>query len=177
MRVTHVLNCLIAFLLVHQPSVRKLSLLVPDTLRVPPTICFSSLKILHLDYITFQDDLSAQRLFSGCPVLEEIELFEIKWHNVTIVSICTPKLQSLKIKDLEIDDHDWDESDGCRVMIFGTSLKYFEYSGEPSNDYCLCELSSMEKVEVKIDNVGPRLKIAAYRLYKLLMGISKLFSS
>ena len=51
-------------------SLSKLQLYMDCILKVPSSICFSALKMLHIS-VTFLDDQSCQQLFSGCPVLQE----------------------------------------------------------------------------------------------------------
>ncbi|XP_038690397.1 F-box/LRR-repeat protein At3g26922-like isoform X1 [Tripterygium wilfordii] len=153
-------------------SFRELELLISHTRKIPPPICLSTLKILNFENITFTNDHSTQLLFSGCPELEEVILSKCNWVNVNVVSICAPKLWSLKISDMEIDNHQWNESDGCDIVIFGTSLKFFKYSGEFLNDYFLYDSSSIDEVRIEMDNARERSRVAAYRLYNLLRGIS-----
>ncbi|KAF3961841.1 hypothetical protein CMV_013580 [Castanea mollissima] len=69
-------------------------------LRLPYSIFFPSFKILTLKHIIFPDDQSTQRLFSGCPVLEELTLDDCYWDNINAISISAPMLKSLVIYDL-----------------------------------------------------------------------------
>ncbi|KAF5729027.1 F-box/LRR-repeat protein [Tripterygium wilfordii] len=152
-------------------SVQKLYLSISSPLKRPHSICFSSLKSLHLADITFSDDQSAQKLLSGCPVLEEMCLMKCSWVKVKRVIIHCPRLYSLTITEKEIDDDLYNLSDSCKVMIFGTCLKRFKYSGAFSNEYCLYDSSSLDKVQIQMDHRGQGSKIAAYCLFELLRGV------
>uniref|UniRef100_A0A7N2LTI5 FBD domain-containing protein n=1 Tax=Quercus lobata TaxID=97700 RepID=A0A7N2LTI5_QUELO len=76
-------------------SIKVLNLQMCYNLRLPSSIFFPSLKILTLKHIVFPDDQSTQRLFSGCPVLEELTLDNCYWENINAISISAPMLKSL----------------------------------------------------------------------------------
>ncbi|KAI9100256.1 hypothetical protein K1719_024474 [Acacia pycnantha] len=44
------------------------------TLKFPSPVCFSNLKKLELIRVTFPDEHSTQKLFFGCPLLEDFKL-------------------------------------------------------------------------------------------------------
>lgn len=98
-------------------------------LKLPCSVCFSSLKSLYLKYVTFEGDYSTKRLFSGCPVLENLTLALCKWENVEAVCISAPMLQNLTIYETE-------NQDNCQKLIFGTSLQSFVYIGGLFSDCC-----------------------------------------
>ncbi|KAF5729026.1 F-box/LRR-repeat protein [Tripterygium wilfordii] len=152
-------------------SLRELHLSVSCTLKLPPSVCFSTLKILSLHSITFPDDHFTQKLFSGCPMLEDLWLHECNWVNVKIVSIYAPRLLKLSISEMEIDNHTWNESNGCQIMIFGNCLKYFYYIGELFNEYCFYNESSLDDVWIQMYYTDQRSRVVAYRLFKLLSGL------
>ncbi|TKY49091.1 F-box/FBD/LRR-repeat protein [Spatholobus suberectus] len=72
-----------------------------------------SLKVLHLSLLYLVDDESMMRLFSGCPVLEELCYEEVKSNNSTSFKICVPSLKKLHLKS-----HD------KRVQIVTPSLEH-----------------------------------------------------
>lgn len=49
------------------------------------------------------------------------------------------------------DGNDWTDSNGCQVMIIGTTLESFSYSGELRNDYCLYDSSSLCMACIEVD--------------------------
>ena len=149
-------------------TLTKLRFYIPCVLKLPPTIYFTNLKILSVRNVTFSDDHSTQKLFSGLPVLEEMFLVDCIWVNLTAVSISSPKLHCLVIID---DEQNSNDEDGCQVMIFGPGLKTFTYYGPLCNDYCLYNSCSLERVVINFD---PRktARQVAYRMYRLLSGLS-----
>ncbi|KAM7280293.1 hypothetical protein ACFE04_007427 [Oxalis oulophora] len=66
-------------------------------LNLPSCFCLPNLKILHLDSVIYVDDGSAERLFMGCPCLEELDIKRNGWDGVKILSISSPLLNSLSI--------------------------------------------------------------------------------
>ncbi|KAM1456086.1 hypothetical protein TB2_005051 [Malus domestica] len=145
---------------------------IPFPIKVPSTACFSSLKNLSLRSVVFSDD-SAQHLFSGCPVLEELYLKNCIWLNNKFVSICSPKLLTLFINESDMILPGG--SDGCQIMIYEVSLQSFCYSGELQNEYCFYDSSSSKKAEIHLSyDSNKNLRHAGYRLYKLLRGLTSM---
>ncbi|XP_023898990.2 F-box/LRR-repeat protein At3g59200 isoform X2 [Quercus suber] len=150
-------------------TLTKLRFDIPCVLKLPPTIYFTNLKILSVGYVTFSDDYSTQKLFSGLPALEEMFLEGCNWVNLTAVSISSPKLHCLVIID---DEQNSNDEDGCQVMIFGPGLKTFTYHGPLCNDYCLYNSCSLERVVIDVCDPGKTARQVAYRMYRLLSGLS-----
>ena len=149
-------------------TLTKLQFDMPCVLKLPTTIYFTNLKILTVGNVTFSDDYSTQKLFSGLPALEEMFLYNCIWVNLTAVSISSPKLHCLVIID---DEQNSNDEDGCQVMIFGPGLKTFTYCGPLCNDYCLYNSCSLERVVINCDP-GKTARQVAYRMYRLLSGLS-----
>ncbi|XP_038691302.1 F-box/FBD/LRR-repeat protein At5g56420-like [Tripterygium wilfordii] len=78
-------------------SLTRLDLSICCTLKFPPSISLSSLKHLRFEYITFTNDVSTQRFFSGCPALETICFDKCNWTNLCSVGLRAPKLWKLEI--------------------------------------------------------------------------------
>jgi hypothetical protein len=141
-------------------------------LKLPTTICFSNLKILTVEYVTFPNEYLTQQLFSGLPVLEELELKNCSWGGLKFVSISAPKLHSLSIFETKMPDANfWNYSDVCQVMIVGDSLKEFYYKGILFSDYCLCKSFLLEKAEIDTHSEFLAEQFGR-RSYKLLIGLS-----
>ena len=66
-------------------------------LDIPSSICFPSLKILHLRSVEFSTDDSAQRLLSSCPVLEELVIERWRLDEQWVFNVSAPTLKSLQI--------------------------------------------------------------------------------
>lgn len=158
-------------------------------LKLPSHICFSSLKKLGLPNVSFLDDRSTQQLFSGCPVLEELSIFNCEWENVKAVCISAPMLRELKITDdtgakdddanNENDVTDENDSHGCQFVIFGPRLQSFSFCGELRHDYCLFNSSSLVDASFELKSTQRQGEIApqwtrddAFCAFKLLRGLS-----
>ncbi|XP_024156089.1 F-box/LRR-repeat protein At3g26922 [Rosa chinensis] len=149
-------------------TLKVLLLELPCIFKVPSTICFSSLRSLTLSSVVFSDDYSAQQLFSGCSVLEEIFLYGCNWANLNFVSISAPKLLRFTID--EGDSQILRGSDGCQIMVLGVRLAYFSYTGEFLDDYCFYNSSANEAL-ISLNSIK-RVQHVSYRLNKLLNGLS-----
>lgn len=69
-------------------------------LKVPEEVCLPSLKVLHLVEIIFLHDESLERLFSACPVLEELYIERIVKHDrfdLKTFKLSVPSLKSLTL--------------------------------------------------------------------------------
>lgn len=75
----------------------KLNLELDCVLNIPSCIYFPGLKTLTLAILTFSDETSAQQLFSGCPVLQKLTLYNCVWKNVKNISMKTPTIRTLII--------------------------------------------------------------------------------
>ncbi|PRQ34513.1 putative F-box domain, FBD domain, leucine-rich repeat domain, L domain-containing protein [Rosa chinensis] len=150
-------------------TLKELELCLPCIFKVPCTVCFSSLRSLTLTLLVFSDDCSTQKLFSGCPVLEELTLQDCNWANLKFVSICAPKLLTLSINEMDLQYPRG--SDGCQIMVFSGSLKDLSYVGRFQNDYCFYNLSSLTEAYI-CHNSTKSLRHLIYRFYKLLTALS-----
>ena len=142
-------------------------------LKLPYSIHLSSLKSLYLKHVTFENDCSMQRLFSSCPVLENLTLALCKWENVEAVCISAPRLRKLSICERE------NYRDNCQKLIFGMSLESFIYIGGFLSDYCFYDSTSLIKAYFdvgcakRITTEGvKRHRGDAYRANKFLRGLS-----
>ena len=151
-------------------TLTNLDLTMPCILKLPPTICFSKLKILVLRGVIFSDEYSTQQLFSGFPVLEELCLDDCHWINLKVVSICAPKLSSLMIQDPYKKRRS--DSDGCQVTILGVSLESFYYTGEFFNEYSLHKSALLVEAIINVCGSRTRPRLVANRMYNLLIGFS-----
>ena len=81
-------------------SLNELHLGIQFTLHIPSGICFPSLKTLVITNVTFANENSAQQLFSGCPVLQELELDNCYWEHINQISLSISTLRKLTISFL-----------------------------------------------------------------------------
>jgi hypothetical protein len=153
-------------------TLTKLELGMRCTLKLPPTICFSNLKSLIIAYVTFWNDYSTQKLFSGLPVLQELDLYHCNWKNLKVVSInSAPKLQSIRITEVMETKN---PGDGCQVMISGVRLKEFYYIGEFYNEYCFNNTPLFVEASINANWSYGRERQVAHRMFKLLKGLSNI---
>ncbi|XP_038688810.1 putative F-box/LRR-repeat protein At4g15060 [Tripterygium wilfordii] len=140
-------------------SLTRLDLTICCILKFPPSTCLSSLKHLRFKFIKFTDDVSTQQFFSGCPVLETICFDESVWTNLCSVGLRAPKLWKLEIIEDQNErcDPEPEPSDGCEVVIFAPSLRYFDYDGEFLNDYCIYDSPTLNEAKIHLREVGIEL--------------------
>ncbi|XP_026426189.1 F-box/LRR-repeat protein At3g59200-like [Papaver somniferum] len=62
-------------------------------LELPDSISLPRLKIFRLTEIIFDDEKLARKLFSSCPVLEELYLTNCGWENFDFISFSAPALK------------------------------------------------------------------------------------
>ncbi|KAL4357929.1 hypothetical protein AHAS_Ahas09G0235800 [Arachis hypogaea] len=80
-------------------------------LKLPSSVHFRCLRTLTLSNIIFSDTYSTQRLFSGCPALEDLSLIDYNLKNVEVVCIYSPLLRRIYIRENEDDMLDEDDDD------------------------------------------------------------------
>ncbi|KAK3024285.1 hypothetical protein RJ639_043147 [Escallonia herrerae] len=136
-------------------------------LELPSYISFPCLKTLHLCLVTFANDNSTQKLFSSCPVLQELAILDCKWINLKQVAISIPTLESLTIDDLPFFGAS-DDLHGCQIKIDAANLIYLKYIGYLSNEFFLCNVSSLVKAYIHIPMMCERREEIAHRAVKLL---------
>ena len=75
----------------------KLRLDLDLTLYIHSGVCFPSLKTLVLSEVAFVNEQSVERLFSGCPVLQELSLLDCYWENIKQINVAISTLTTLTI--------------------------------------------------------------------------------
>ncbi|KAL7249978.1 hypothetical protein ACSBR1_012063 [Camellia fascicularis] len=85
-------------------SLVVLKLFMDCPFKPPIFIRFSNLKTLRLSAVTFSDDDSTQQLFSGYPVLQELELLYCGLKNLKTITISIPTLKRLTIENEPLQD-------------------------------------------------------------------------
>ncbi|KAL7589320.1 hypothetical protein Lser_V15G39568 [Lactuca serriola] len=141
-------------------------------------VSFPCLKTLHLS-VKFPNDDFTEKLFSGCPVLEELVLFYCCFMNLKNVTISSSTLKRLKIHDqvVRLCGFNDPRERGCDIKIDATNLTYFEYMGFLSNNIILNNTPSLVKSFINIPNPRGRLNIVACRaiyLFKQLQCVVSL---
>nr|XP_025620351.1 F-box/FBD/LRR-repeat protein At3g52680-like isoform X2 [Arachis hypogaea] len=134
-------------------------------LKLPSSVHFRCLRTLTLSNIIFSDTYSTQRLFSGCPALEDLSLIDYNLKNVEVVCIYSPLLRRIYIRENEddmLDEDDDDDTGGlnvtnsCKVLIVGTNLKSFTYHGDCMNEYFLVHSTLVidASIQVQVPRTG-----------------------
>ncbi|KAK7308820.1 hypothetical protein RJT34_05079 [Clitoria ternatea] len=152
-------------------TLKNFRLNMQNVINLPSSIYFQSLKTLTLNHVTFPGGSSTQKLFSSCPVLEELILLDCSWRNVRSVRIDFPMLRKLIIREWKDDDYiflnDLNGPFHCQIMILGNNLKTFYYDGDLINDYFLHTPSPVTDATVEVHPADSHLN-AGYFVLKLL---------
>lgn len=144
-------------------------------LELPTSIHFPSLKTLHLSLITFPDDDSTQKLFTGCRVLEELVILDCDWMNLKSITISSSTLKLFTIDDLPYFGPP-DGAGGCKIKIYASNLMNLNYAGYPSNEIFLCDVSSLVNAYISVPVPHERKIKVASHVVNLLKGLSKVVS-
>ncbi|KAF7822895.1 putative F-box domain, FBD domain, leucine-rich repeat domain, L domain-containing protein [Senna tora] len=149
-------------------SLNYLNLELGCVLNIPSCIRFPGLKTLTLSCLTFLDETSAQQLFSGCPVLQKLTLYNCVWKNIENVSIKLPTIRTLVISQ----DPNSDELFNCKVTIDAVNLVSFSCTSQLALDLALINLPSLVDAYLEVSNRRLSLEqFAVPRAIKVLSGI------
>ncbi|KAI3702972.1 hypothetical protein L6452_28726 [Arctium lappa] len=144
-------------------------------LELPNSVCLPYLKSLHLSLVTFMDDESTQKLFSGCRVLEELVMLDCEWMNLKNITISSSTLKHLTIDDLPYFGPP-DAPSGCKITIDTPNLAYLNYTGYLSNEILLYDVSSLIKAYISVPIPNDRQKEVAFHVIGLLKGLRNVAS-
>lgn len=143
-------------------------------LNVPTNIYLPSLTILHLRSLVYLDDISVRKLFSSCPILEELEVVRSDWDNVRCFIVKVPSLRRLSLcfdpVSLEFKD--------CRrhkIVVDTPNLEYLKLCDHVSEAFLFNNLPYL--VEADLDVQLPHMSsvfhsIFVRRVIELLARIS-----
>lgn len=158
----------------HSKSLTVLKLEMNCELELPNSISFPSLKTLDLCLVTFVDDESVEKLFSNCPLLQELSILDCEWANLMNVTISIPTLKSLTIDDLPC--YGTFDVNGCRIKIDAENLTQLSYTGYMCNELIPCYVPSLVKAHIHIPNLFEDQKEFVTRTAKLLGGLQHVHS-
>ncbi|GMI63718.1 hypothetical protein like AT5G62970 [Hibiscus trionum] len=140
-------------------SLVRLKLQFPFRMSIPSHVCLPSLKILELRRIVFEDDDSIKRLFSSCPILEDLSIYSCNTQNITRLIISNPSLKSLTLAFKGNFPH----VPSLDIVIDLPSLVYFKYWGFKEQNYSMGNMTSLARADIYfsfglhpilIENVG-----------------------
>ncbi|XP_019099853.1 PREDICTED: F-box/FBD/LRR-repeat protein At3g52680-like [Camelina sativa] len=80
-------------------TLESLKLVFGFTVDIPSPVLMKSLRTLHLEFVSFKEDVSVRNLLSSCPGLEQLIVYRGEDCDVEIFTIEVPSLQRLKIHD------------------------------------------------------------------------------
>ncbi|KAE8723529.1 hypothetical protein F3Y22_tig00012370pilonHSYRG00134 [Hibiscus syriacus] len=141
---------LLTALLFTSKSLVRLKLDMPFLMTVPIHVRLPSLKTLELRSVKFEDDDSIKRVFAGCPLLEDLSIFDCDLRNITCLKISNPSLTSLTlvfIDNLKVNSF---SSLAFSIDIDLPSLVYFKYQGFTKINYSALHMPSLVRADVKI---------------------------
>ncbi|GMY31382.1 f-box/lrr-repeat protein [Fagus crenata] len=144
-------------------------------LSVPAFVLLPSLRTLHLNSIEFSDDDSTHKLFSSCPVLEELFIVECGMKNICCFNISAPVLKRLTM-EFTIEGEYNTEFCEYKIIIDTPTLEYFRLHDYVAEGYDLKNLKSLTEAEVHVDLSTQKLEQMSHAYYgqavlKLIKGI------
>lgn len=146
-------------------SILKISMHI--ILNVPHSIHLSSLKVLHLENISFVPNQPVQEATLSCPVLEEFVLCSCTWGRIKTVNVSVPVLQRLTMEECSSD-----YLPDRVIKINASSLLSLKLKTYLSCEYSLCNLSSLVDVVIDIPVLyGMPDDIVLHRMRALLTAI------
>jgi hypothetical protein len=155
-------------------SLSELCLGLTFTLHIPTGICFPSLKKLNVSDVTFANEDSVQQLFSGCPILQELELYNCDWKNIQQINVAISTLRKLRIAfDILCVDYDHDMT----VKIDAVNLISLKCTCNPTIEFIPVNLTSLVDACIHLGYVYPHSEpYAAQCVIELLRGLSSVKS-
>ncbi|KAI7993099.1 putative F-box/FBD/LRR-repeat protein [Camellia lanceoleosa] len=117
---------------------------------VPTSISFPCLRIFHVSLISPSNDLT-QKLFSSCPMLEELSIIAVMGPGKTVYNISSSALKTLY---LSLCVKEYGDSEVV-VIVDAPILDYLCIEDDCFVQYCLNSLSSLVKASVCVDASHP----------------------
>ncbi|KAK7813772.1 f-box/lrr-repeat protein [Quercus suber] len=156
-------------------SLVNLKLGTKFVLNVPASVLLPSLKTLHLNSIEFSDDDSTHKLFSSCPVLEELSIVKCGMKRIRCFKISAPILNRLTI-ECAIEDEYSTEFCEYKIIIDTPALEYFRLYDFVAEGYDLKNLKSLTEAQLHVELSTPKLEQKGYayhgqRQLELMKGI------
>ncbi|CAD5315743.1 unnamed protein product [Arabidopsis thaliana] len=114
------------------------------------------LKTLWLDDVLVADVKVFVRLLSRCPILEELVMIDMKWHNWEACFVVSASLRRLKI--VWTDYVEMDEYDRCpQSVLFDTpNVLYLEYTDHIAGQYPLLKFSSLIEAKIRLEMIDEK---------------------
>ncbi|KAF5189902.1 Fbd-associated f-box protein [Thalictrum thalictroides] len=128
----------------------KIEFVMGVSIKIPASVLFSSLKVLHFKNIAFSCEESMQEVSFNCSILDELFIYQCTWLDIKVVNIHAPTLQMLVILDR------WDiDSVDCEIKIYAESLTSLRFTSHLPYKYSLCHLSSVVNAYIDVHSSQP----------------------
>ncbi|KAI3915433.1 hypothetical protein MKW92_040936 [Papaver armeniacum] len=111
-------------------------------LNIPNIVSFPGLKLLRLRFMQFEDAISLNKLFSNCPILEELSLTCCRGLKSEVLCIA-----NLSLKNLYISCCCFEES---TVNICSPNLSTISYGHVVPADFLIDRFSSLAEADIDI---------------------------
>ncbi|KAK8556842.1 hypothetical protein V6N12_003233 [Hibiscus sabdariffa] len=175
---SNIIPMLPAALLFTSNTLVRLKLETPFVMAVPVRVCLPSLKTLELESIVFEDDDSVKRLFSSCPILEDLSITHCDLRNITCINIPNPSLKSLIL--LVYGDQESRSFSLTFAIVFDLpNLVYFKYEGHVAKSYSMVNMPSLVRADIEISRglVYTRERDALVELFQGICNVKSLHLS
>lgn len=143
--------------------------------RISTSVCLPSLKILNLVEVQCENEDSAENLFSGCPVLEELHMSGYARHfaNAKTWNISVPTLKRLTVFRVRNSSLSLFDNQVYKLVVNAPKLEHFHLSDSVTLEFSLVNLSSLLKAKVctLLSRSGPPTNYGP-NASKLLRGIA-----
>ena len=123
-------------------SLNKLYLESGVHMFIPDGICFPNLKTLYLSRLSFNHGMSAQRLLSGCPILEELTLYKCIWVNINQICVAISTLRKLTLH-FKSSSLNYGYFPSCIVKIDAANLLSLSCTSNPAIQYIIVKPTSI----------------------------------
>ncbi|PIA59103.1 hypothetical protein AQUCO_00400156v1 [Aquilegia coerulea] len=123
----------------------KIDFVMGVSIKIPTSVLFSSLKVLHFKNIAFSCEESMQEISFSCSILDELFIYQCTWLDIKVVNIHAPTLQTLMILDR------WDIGLlDSEIKINAESLMSLRFTSHLPYKYSLCHLSSVVNAYIDV---------------------------
>lgn len=139
----------------HCQTIVKLKLKNFCLIEIAYQVCLKSLKTLELDSMRYDDEALVSKLVSGCPILEELVMYQACAKNEDLdLETFTVNVTAPSLLRLTIHDFNYGEEFYTRIYVINTpSLKYFEIAGYEDFEITFVQIP-LELVEANTRGLG-----------------------
>ncbi|KAI3875521.1 hypothetical protein MKW92_026802 [Papaver armeniacum] len=114
-----------------------------DHFYLPESISLPGLKILRFTNVGFDDEKLAGKLFSSCPVLEELCLTDCSWENFYFICVSAPRLKSFTLVGCYCSN-----MEDIKVRIDAPNLMSFTFCDKLPEDFVVDSFPLMHDADL-----------------------------